>query len=295
MKNKQIIIIASVLIGILVVGGGFWWWNRSQKPKVEEPVAQEIKKKKKISAPQNVIELAKRPVVTLQPFTKDGGRFVSIVVSQVREPATLAEYEIVYNVIGASAVSATGAKIKVPDSEAQEGLQGFGGELNLSQLPTKTENRFGTCSAGGACVNNSVSGGTLTLNFDSEPKYGVTTNWTYFETGKAISSTEDGKFTMSAPELAKANDYLIMQAIGLPEGLPGEAVMVADGGQDNGIVPLAWQINFTKEPTIKEATLKIETTEGTKVAVWDGKQWSDNLMSAAVPVGNGYIYVMLNK
>lgn len=293
-KQQKIGLIVVIVIVLAVVGGLIFKKMKTQKT-TEIGTEQTVVKKKKISAPINVIDLSERPIVSLKPYTENGGRFVNIELSQLRKQATAAEYEIVYNVVGASAVSASGAKIRVPDSEEQEGQQGFMGELDLASLPTKTENRFGTCSAGGACINNSVSGGSLTLTFDGTEKYAVMNNWTYFETGKEESLTDDGLFKLEAVGLAKEKDYLIASAIGLPENLPANVVMIADGGKDNGTIPLAYQINFTNAPKINEAIVNFPKNTTGKIAVWDGTKWTTYEQGEAMPMNSGYIYALMEN
>lgn len=281
-----LLLVAIVVIVLLVRG------DKKEEP-TAEPVAEQPAKKKRLSAPQNVIAIDERPVVSLHPFSKDGGRFVSIVVSKLGKAATTAEYEIVYNVIGANAVDAKGKAIKDFDAEAEGGLQAFIGELDLDRLPTSTENRFGTCSAGGACINNDVDYGTLTLNFDGTDKFGVNTNWTYFETGSKISNTHDDNFTIKADELADAEDYLILQMIGLPAGIPGDVVTLPDGGRDNGTWPLAYQLSFTRAPQLDEAKVDFGSNQGDQVAVYDGKKWTTYALDETVPAGDDYVYALI--
>lgn len=294
-KKQQKIGLIVVIVVVLAVAGSLIFKKMKTQKTTEIGTEQTVVKKKKISAPINVIDLSERPIVSLKPYTENGGRFVNIELTQLRKQATAAEYEIVYNVVGASAVSASGAKIRVPDSEEQEGQQGFMGELDLASLPTKTENRFGTCSAGGACINNSVSGGSLTLTFDGTEKYAVMNNWTYFETGKEESLTDDGLFKLEAAGLAKEKDYLIASAIGLPENLPANVVMIADGGKDNGTIPLAYQINFTNASKINEAIVNFPKNTTGKVAVWDGTKWTTYEQGEAMPMNNGYIYALMES
>lgn len=298
-ENKKLYIIIASVIVVLIAATIAVIALTGSKEKTAAPASEEVAeastkpKKKRIAAPQNVIALAKRPVVSLHPFSKDGGRFVSIVVSALSEKADSAEYEIVYNVIGANAVDAKGKAIRDFDAEAEGGLQAFIGELDLARLPTSTENRFGTCSAGGACINNNVDYGTLTLNFDTTEKFGVKTNWTYFEDGAATSSTHDELFTIKAKSLENASDYLIMQQIGLPEGLDGTVVEVTDDGRDGGTWPLAYQLSFTKAPAdLDEATVSFDHA-GDKVAVYDGKHWKTYSVDDTVPAGDDYIYALL--
>lgn len=292
-QQKKLLVIIGIALVLLIAAIVI---VKIKGQKTEEEVATTATAKKRLNAPINVLALDKRPVVALQPYSKNGGRFVSIVVSQLREAAYEAEYEISYDVIGASAVSASGAKIAVPDSESQEGTQGFMGTLDISNLPTSTsDNRFGTCSAGGACINNNVSGGTLTLNFSGEQKFAVMSNWTYFETGSAESKTNDEVFTLQADGLAKAKDYLIMEAMGVPDGVPGTIATKPDGGKDNGTKPVAYQINFTTAPSVDEAKVSFAGYEGKTVAVWNGKTWSTGTQDESLPLGNGYYYLILEN
>ncbi len=295
MKNKKTskIIILSLLALVMIVAGVIFI-NKRQK-ETAPPTEAPIVKKKRISAPINILDLDKRPLVSLKPFNKNGGRFVNINLTELREKAQTAEYEIIYQVIGASAVSASGVKVKVPEGEG-EGTQGFIGELDLKQLPTKTENRFGTCSAGGACVNNNVSDGTLILNFEGEQKFSFATNWTYFENGNATSTTKDEAFSLTADGLSKTKDYLLMEVIGLPKDLPGEVLLVPDGGKDNGTKAVAYQINFTQAPVKQTARVQFQAaTEINKVAVWDNQSWSVFSLTEDLPLGDGFIYALLNN
>lgn len=306
MKNKKQligIVLALIILIVAVIVTLIFITNRPPQDPATTATEETVKPKKRLTAPQNLLPLEKRPVVTLKPFTQNGGRFVSIVISQVRETATLAEYEIVYNVIGTSAVSAAGAKIKVPEAEQEGGLQAFTGELDLTNLPTKTENRFGTCSAGGACINNSISGGIITLNFAATEKYGVNGNWTYFENGNAISAmtdpqneSSDSPFKIEAAGLAQAKDYLIMEALGLPDGVPAPVVMIPDSGKDGGTKPAAYQINFTNPPAITQAAVSFTTqTPDQQIAVYDGDSWSVIDDPQIAPFGDGYYYVLLTS
>ena len=295
-RKQTPLIIGAVVIVLLLLVGGLWLTSRQKNTDTpaENVEASAAPKKKRISAPLNVIDLTERPVVTLRPFAQDGGRFVNIAVETLNKPATNAEYEIVYNVLGTSAVSASGSKIAVPDGEEEGGLQAFIGELDLASLPTQTANRFGTCSAGCACINNNVDYGELTLTFDGADKYGVHSNWTYFETGKSRSVTTDGEFTLVADALADAKDYLIMQAIGLPAGLTGTPVTISDGGKDNGTQAVGYILSFTTAPIGEMlATLDFGSHTGGSVAVYDGTTWSAHGLTDEVPLGNNYYYVLL--
>ena len=294
-KQKQTYLIIGGVVAVVVIAVLVWWLSRGKsEPEPETEVAEVVEvKKKRITAPQNVLPLSERPVVSLKPFSKDGGRFVSIEISQVRVPAQTAEYEIVYNIVGTSAVSATGAKIPTPEGEAEGGLQAFMGELSLNSLPTRTENRFGTCSAGGACINNNVDFGYITLNFDAEQKYGVNSSWTYFEKGVASSASFDQAFTLTADELAGASDYLLLEMMGLPDGLTGEVVTVADDGKDGGIKPVAYQLRLSKQLSATTGQVTFANDEGSQLAIYDGQAWKVQSLSEPVAVADGYIYALV--
>ncbi len=298
-NKKKLYIVIGTIITLLIIGAVVYALMSKNKSETElETVTEEPApvKKKRISAPQNTIPAEQRPVVTLKPFTKAGGRFVSIIVSQQSIPAERAEYEIVYNVIGASAVDASGKTIKTPAGEEEGGMQAFAGELDLNNLPTKTENRFGTCSAGGACINNSVSGGMLVLNFDASEKYGMTGKWTYFENGNKASQTEDEAFTLESSELAKAKDYIIMEVVGLPAGLEKAVATKPDGGKDNGFNLVAYQINFSN--TLAATTAKASFTQAganDQLAVWDGVKWTEYKTDEELPLADGNIYALIKE
>jgi hypothetical protein len=295
-NRKTLIIIAAIAALALIVAGAIYWFTtRSTPPDTSTAVEEVVVPKKRISAPQNVIAMEQRPVVRLQPFSRDGGRFLRILINEVRQSATMAEYELVYNVVGANAVSAGGAKIATPDNEAAGGLQAFVGEIELATLPAMAEGRFGTCSAGGACINHNVDFGLITLNFDAAEKYGVNGNWTYFESGQAANQTTDEQLTITAPELATSKDYLIAQMLGLPSGVPGTPAMIPDPeSRDGGTKPLAYQLNFTTAPKLSTAQVTFTaSTPGSQIAVYDGANWSIATDSAAVPIGDGYIYALV--
>lgn len=292
--NKKITfsLIAGILL--LIIAGIFWWQAKEKDiPQPEQPAAS--KPKKRLSAPENVLPLSERPQVSLQPFSEAGGRFVSIQVERIPQQSSGAEYEIVYDVDDVAAVSASGAKIKVPESEREGGQQAFMGELDLSSLPTKTKNRFGTCSAGGACINHLVKQGQLLINFASNTPYAVSSAWFYFQTGQQILSIEPLGLTLESKTFQNSQDYLLMQAMGLPAGLSGEVVMLPDTiSKDGGSRPLAWQLKFTTSPEngVMTVTLPKEYA-GSKLMFYDGKSWQQVIDLSQTPLSDGYFYAVL--
>ena len=294
-KNFYLIGGGVALLVIMIVA--MFAFSRGKGEQATEPETatdEPAPRKNRLSAPINVIPLEQRPVVHLRPFSQSGGRFVSIEIQTLPLAATSAEYENVYNIIGASAVDKNGAATKVPDNEPQTGLDAFIGTLDVGSLPTSSENRFGSCSAGGACTNQEFDTGTLTITFDAAEKYAVSSDWTYFRAGKSESITNDGDFTLSSDALAKTADYLILGAMGLPEGVPGEVAITPDGGRDNGIRPIAYQIHFTKAPTNVTGTVTFKSTVGERVAVYDGKSWTAYDLDDELPIGDAYTYALLS-
>lgn len=297
MKKKQLIILL-VIIALLIIGSSAWviktrlskTANTTDEPVVSKP-------KKRLSPPQNVLALAERPVVSLQPFVQAGGRFVSIQVQQLRTPATAAEYEIIYDVANVSAISASGAKLAVPANEREGGQQAFMGELSLDTLPTKTNNRFGTCSAGGACINHEVKQGLLVINFNAEPAYGISSPWYYFQTGSQEITIDDLELSLVSATFKNSNDFLLMQAMGLPTGLNGEVISLPDiESKDNGTRPFAWQIKFANP--VQLDTMKVVLPPAHQQAtlhVYDGKNWSAVNDLTAVPLADGYFYALVSQ
>lgn len=294
MQKKQLIILVSV-ITIILIGASAWLIKAkfSKQENVSEQVVT-TKPKKRLSPPQNVLPFAERPVVSLQPFTQAGGRFVSIQVQEMRTSATQAEYEIIYDVANVSAVSASGAKLAVPANEQEGGQQAFMGELSLESLPTKTNNRFGTCSAGGACINHEVKQGLLVINFNAQSPYGVSAPWYYFQTGSQEITIEALSLNLSSDTFKKSNDFLLMQAMGLPAGLADEVISLPDTeSKDNGSRPFAWQLRFTNAP--EQGTMKVVLPaehQQASLHVYDGKSWTVASDLAAVPLADGYFYAL---
>lgn len=297
MQKKQLIILISI-ISLIVIGAGVWLikakLGKSQNPAQETAIT---KPKKRLSPPQNVLPLAERPVVSLQPFTQAGGRFVSIQVQEMHTPASQAEYEIIYDVANVSAVGANGAKLAVPANEQEGGQQAFMGELSLETLPTKTNNRFGTCSAGGACINHEVKQGMLVINFNAESPYGVSSPWYYFQTGSQEIAIDDFSLNLSSDTFKKSNDFLLMQAMGLPAGLTNEVISLPDAeSKDNGSRPFAWQLRFTTtpQPGTMKVTLPKEHSQAV-LHVYDGKNWTVVNDLATVPLADGYFYALSSR
>jgi hypothetical protein len=277
-QQKQLLIIG-VIVGVVIVGVVIAVVVRQLgKGKQVEVATEETApvKKKKVTAPLNIIGLAERPVMKLEPFAKNG-KNLRITVENLPKEATEGEYEIEYTIGSATAKTATGRDTKVPENEATEGVQGFIGELEVSKLPAVTEKMLGSCSAGGACIYHAgVTEGKVTLRFAGPENYALQSWFTYFEKGKETVATVDGAFAATAKELAKASDFLIVEEMGLPTGLPGAVVEMADqGGTAGAVKARAYGVYFSAPVTVSEATVTFKDVgEATGVASWDGKTWT---------------------
>lgn len=232
------------LIGVLVVvlvGGGIWFW----KSQAQKPAAPQTPQKKKITEPVNVIPVAERPVLHIEPGTD--GRRITIVADAVKKEATLMDYEIEYN--------------------TENLIQGGTGQLDVTKLPAKKEFLLGSCSAGGACTyHKDVTGGTLLARFQGPENYAVKTDWRFTD-NKAKDKTfasKDAKFTITSDELKQVGFAVILNSPGFYKGLPGTLA------SDVYAVSVAGSPSKPLEVSVRAAE------EGSlKLYGWDGSSWKD--------------------
>ncbi len=252
-----------VVVVILLVVGGLVLQNRNGTTKTDAPTT-----KNRVREEINVLPVADRPVVTLDP-TSDG-RSVVLTISQLKKEASTAEYELEY--------------------QAGTLLQGAFGQLNLSPLPAQTKILLGSCSAGGACTyHKEVKGGKLLTRYQGVNNYTLKSDWRYIEnTDKSTQfSSQDAKFQLSGPGLAGVNTAIVFNAPGYPDGLSGEPV--ADIYGLSPATPIKGQLTIS---------IRLNTDQTAKLAYFDGQSWSystgsvaDKILTAQAPAGQFYTAV----
>ena len=266
MTQKQLVIVGSVVAAVVLVGGGAF---AVSKMRGQAQPTETAAPKKRVALPVNVISVEKRPDMRITP-TADG-RSVEFTVEALNMPAKETEIELEY--------------------QSGSLLQGYTGLLALSKLPATQKVLLGSCSAGGACTyHTDVTGGTLLATFQGGGEdYAVKSDWRYIE-NKAKETTftsKDGKFTMSAPELAKVAIAVIYNSPGYPEGAPGTVVSEHYAVGMTGTAP-------------KELELSIRAAEEGELSIvgWDGRTWKSfetktdgKVVTATAPVMELFLVV----
>ncbi len=262
MPKPKIVIIfgAIVTLIILAISGSF-----IVKSLGGQKSATSQTTKSKIREEINVLPVPDRPVVDLAP-TADG-RSVVLTVAEMKKAAATMHYEIEY--------------------QAGTLLQGGEGDLDLTSLPTQKQILLGSCSAGGACTyHKDVQGGKLLTRFRGENNYTLKSDWRYIENkDKSTSfSSQDAKFTISSPELAKVGNTIIFTAPGYPSKLQSE--------------PIADIYNFSSSGAIKgtlTVSIRLNNDQPAQLAYFDGAQWqyvagtvTDKVLTATAPAAQIY-------
>jgi hypothetical protein len=239
MKRNPLLWIILGLVVIGVIGGGVWW----MKSKQTAAAPAQTEKKKKVTAPINVIPEGERPYIAIAP-TADGHNIV-ITVEELKKSATETEFELEY--------------------QAGSLLQGAFGSLKLDKTPAETKILLGSCSAGGACTyHEDVQGGTLLTKFSGPEAYALKSEWKYIEnkTKETALSSKDGKFQISGTELGKQKLLVIFNSPGFP-GDP-KATVVSEHYTLAGIAELKGK-----------AKVSIRAKEEGKLTImgWNGQSW----------------------
>ncbi len=241
MKQKKLLIIAGIAL-LVLLGGGFGAYTLMKKP---APTAPQTPQKKKITEPVNLIPVAERPVLHIEPGSD--GRRITIVADAVKKDASVMDFEIEYN--------------------TENLIQGGTGQLDVSKLPAKKEFLLGSCSAGGACTyHKDVTGGTLLARFQGPQNYAVKTDWRFTDNkvkDKSFAS-KDAKFTLTSDELKQVGYAVILNSPGFYKNLPG--TLVSD----------IYAVSLSGSPTKPLEVSVRGTEEGTlKLYGWDGSSWKD--------------------
>lgn len=241
MKNRKILI-PVVLILIAVVGGAFAVAQKLKK----SPEATEVTKKNKVLEPLNVIEIAERPYLKINPISD--GKNIEVEVGELKKPATMVNYELEY--------------------QAGSLLQGIFGFIDLGSLPAADKQLMGSCSAGGACTyHEDVKGGTLLTRFEGPENFALKSDWKYIDNVEKETSfsSKDAKFQLESPELASVRYLVVFNDAGYPGELPGK------------LVSEIYSLTTSAGTLTGEGELSIRASEGgeLKILGWDGTKWQE--------------------
>lgn len=263
LKKKLFIIIP---VALLLIGGIVFAFNKNNKETTPNPTPTT---KKKVQSPVNVVPVADRPYLRLEP--SGDGRYITISVEEVKKSATQLDYEMEYQ---------TGSM-----------LQGFGGLISLDKLPVSDKKLFGSQSAGGAITyHEDIKGGNLLAQFTGAEAYAVKSAWRYFTNSlKATEfSSQDTKFNIKNADLGKYSYLVIYNSPGYPDELKQE--LLSDPYVISAEKPLKTiSSNFE---------VSIRNSEEGQIMGYDGAKWqemdttyADGLAKASGPAMDVYLLV----
>lgn len=238
LKNKKALIGIGLVL-LVLIGGFFWTRSRGTTEETSEQT-----QKRRLSLPTNVIPVAERPYVSIEPLTD--GRNVEITIHDLKKSATEVEYELEY--------------------QAGTLLQGAFGTLKTASLPANTRVLLGSCSAGGACsYHEDVKGGSLLTRYaGGSEEYALKSDWKYIDnsTRDTAHSSKDAKFQIDGRTLAQQRYLIIFNSPGYPEDVPGEVV--------SEIYTLSASSALSGQA---ELTLRANEEGNLKIAAWNGTSW----------------------
>lgn len=196
---KKFFIIGCVVFALLI-GGGVVLISKLRSSSTPAVTSDQ---KHRITDPENVIPVADRPYMQIQPSDIHN---LLITVNNLKKPATTAEYEVEYS--------------------SGTTLQGFQGSMPVSTVPTSTKPiLLGTRSAGGATTyNENVTGGNILIKFSGGPEsYTLKNDWRFIDNKAKDTqvSSADAKFQLTSPDLALQRVLIILNSPGYPNGLTG--------------------------------------------------------------------------
>ncbi len=242
MNSKMFLIGGGVVLALLIMIGGVFAYSKMQKA---SNTTTQTTQKKKVVAPTNVIPVAERPYVEIDPVDVHN---ISLKVNSTNKAADSVDYEIEY--------------------QTDSSLEGAQGNIVLSSLPASAKILLGSCSAGGACrYHTGVLGGTLLLKFNGAQNYSLKQEWNYIinaDKGTQFSS-KDAKFQLDSKDMSVQPTVIVYNSPGYPKNLPGTAI--------SDPYSLA-----TMSPLKGTGTLVMRSTEDAPNAVimgWDGKAWKE--------------------
>jgi hypothetical protein len=259
-KNKKFLI---GLLLVLLIGGGIWWWRGRGSG------SEQTSQKQKLTLPTNVIAVADRPYLSIEPLAD--GHNVEIVIHDLKKDAEEMEYELEY--------------------QAGTLLQGAFGSLDVSSLPATAKILLGSCSAGGACTyHEDVKGGTLLTRYlgGSEP-YALKSDWKYIDNAdrETKHSSKDAKFQLDGKSLGQQRYLVITNSPGYPKDVPGEVVSeiysLKASGSLSGKTELIMRAN-------EEGELKIAAWNGSKWTTYEG-EIDGKMITATVDLVELYLVI----
>lgn len=265
LKKKLLIIIP---VALVLIGGIIFVVNKNKKSATPEPTPTT---KKKVQSPVNVIPVADRPYLRLEPSSD--GHHITISVEEVKKSASQLDYEMEYQ---------TGSM-----------LQGFGGLIKLDKLPVSDKKLFGSQSAGGAITyHEDIKGGNLLAQFTGSEAYAVKSAWRYFTNSLKASefSSQDTKFSIKNSDLSKYSYIVIYNSPGYPSELKKE--LLSD--------PYMVSAEKSLKTLSSELAVSFRSSEEGQIMGYDGSKWlemtttyKDGLAQASGPAMD--VYVLTKK
>lgn len=262
--KKKLLIILPVVI-LVIIGAIFLLNKNKNASKVAEPTTT----KKKVQSPVNVIAVAERPYLRLEPSAD--GHHITIIIEEVKKPATELDYEMEYQ---------TGSM-----------LQGFGGLIQLDKLPVSEKKLFGSQSAGGAITyHEDIKGGNLLAQFTGTENYAVKSAWRYFtNSDKATTfSSQDTKFSITNQSLSKYSYIVVYNSPGYPGEVKGE--LLSD--------PYTVAAEKSLKLLSSNFEVSIRASEAGQMMGYDGSKWQkidstyeDGVVKATAPLMDVYLLV----
>jgi hypothetical protein len=241
-------IIPLLIIFALLAGGGFFAYKKLGARKEKEKPKTVTSKKRN---PVNILELEKRPYITLTP--RSDGHELSVTIDNLKHDEERVEYELEY--------------------QAGTMLQGAGGRIDFTEEPAPvTKNLlFGSCSKGKCKYDEDVNSGSLTLYFEGKEDYSLKGEFTLGKMAEkeGVFNSQDVKVSLDVGEKGLDDDTFMVVASTM--GLPGKV---------KGKI-LAGPIGFftAGSPDVEEATLTFkrikEDLEGAQILGWDGLDWQE--------------------
>lgn len=266
-KNKMFLIGGGVILALVIMIGGVFAYSKMH---AAAPTTTQTAKKKKVVAPTNIIPVAERPYVEIDPVDVHN---ISIKVNALNKTATDVDYEIEY--------------------QTDSSLEGAQGNIVTAKLPAEAGVLLGSCSAGGKCrYHDGVVGGTLLLKFSGDVAYAVKQEWNYIlnpSKGTQFSS-KDAKFQLDSKDMSDQGIVIVYNSPGYPGKVPGTPI--SDPYSLTAISPLKGKGDLSMRA--------IEAAPTAEIIGWNGSKWvefpskaSDKTVTANVDLLP--LYVVIKK
>jgi hypothetical protein len=200
-KSKKSLALITMVLLVIIIGAVVVFATRSgNDDDGPAPVPTSAPK------PVNLIEVSKRPYVSLSPLT--GRNELELTIHDLKVEASEVEITLEY--------------------DRNEGvMDAILRSLIIDKTPLKAELFMGSKSAGGHITyHDDVIGGTYTLDFEGDEPYALENPWRYDDSQASYDkiSTADGKFQVVFNKPYKTPKILVMQSPGLPENVDDELV-----------------------------------------------------------------------